>query len=437
MPASDQLGFELVVAPPGVGKSRLLSELAAELAGSGAVVFRAQLRPDLLSPFEPVGQLVRSAGLVDASERLRAAGIGEARASVVLESLEAVVAPAGAAPAEATERDQLFAAWLEGLHALSGSAPEAWLVEDVHWASPDVLAFLEFAVGAGHERLVVATARPALLESAPDWCAAAELLHLAPLPSPDVGALSPRSGRRRARAGAGGADRGAIGRQRPVRRGAPAHVDRHGRPHPGERRRLGARRRSARGGASADRPGDLRRAAGRSRAVVAYCCAACISRGAPVPDRVASGARDPGCGGCGRRDRAARVRRRGPRGCGARPDAPVPARAAPRHGVREPGAGRAGDAASGLRRLAGRSAARGASRDRGGHRAPLRGSDRNRAPRWQARSADASAGKSGSSRRREFRAGIPRIAGGVAAWESARALAERAPRADGRRRAAA
>ncbi len=181
--------LELVVAPPGVGKSRLLTELAAELAEACGAVLRAQLRPDLLSPFEPVGQLVRSAGLEDAAERLSAAGIGEARAEVVRESLEAVVAPAGAAPAEATERDQLFAAWLEGLDALSGSAPQAWLVEDVHWASPDVLAFLAYAVGAGRERLVVATARPALLESAPDWCAAAELLHLAPLPAADVGAL--------------------------------------------------------------------------------------------------------------------------------------------------------------------------------------------------------------------------------------------------------
>ena len=44
--------------------------------------------------------------------------------------------------------------------------------------------------------------------------------------------------------------------------------------------------------------------------------------------------------------------------------------------------------------------------------------------RWQARSADASAGKSGSSRRWFQQAS--EVAGGVAAWESARALAERA-----------
>jgi class 3 adenylate cyclase len=179
----------LVVAPPGVGKSRLLTELAAAAAGSTAAVLRAQLRPDLLSPFEPVGQLVRSAGLEDAAGRLRSAGIGDARADVVLAALDAVVAPAGSAPAEAAERDSLFAARLEGLDALVGRVPAVWLVEDVHWASPDLLAFLADAAGPGRNRLVVSTARPSLLESAPEWCAAAELLHLAPLPPADVRAL--------------------------------------------------------------------------------------------------------------------------------------------------------------------------------------------------------------------------------------------------------
>jgi class 3 adenylate cyclase/tetratricopeptide (TPR) repeat protein len=179
----------LVVAPPGVGKSRLLGELASTAAGSDTAVLRAQLRPDLLSPFEPVGQLVRAAGLEDAATRLRAAGAGDARARVVVDALNAVVAPAGTAPPEAAERDSLFAAWLEGLDALAGPMPALWLVEDVHWASPDLLAFLAHATGAGRDRLVVATARPSLLESAPEWCASTELLHLAPLPPADVRVL--------------------------------------------------------------------------------------------------------------------------------------------------------------------------------------------------------------------------------------------------------
>src|SRR5207302_3926485 len=64
-------GRVLVVAPPGVGKTRLVDEFEVEAARSGALVLRARLRPDLLSPFEPVGQLLRSSGTrEDLRERL-------------------------------------------------------------------------------------------------------------------------------------------------------------------------------------------------------------------------------------------------------------------------------------------------------------------------------------------------------------------------------
>jgi class 3 adenylate cyclase len=49
-----------VVAPPGVGKTRLLDELAA--AAADAAVLRARLRPDVLSPFEPVASLRAGCG---------------------------------------------------------------------------------------------------------------------------------------------------------------------------------------------------------------------------------------------------------------------------------------------------------------------------------------------------------------------------------------
>ena len=66
-----------------------------------------------------------------------------------------------------------------------------WLVEDLHWASPDLLAFIE-ATGSTPSatgRLVVGTTRPVLLESAAAWCDGLELLHLAPLPPAETAAL--------------------------------------------------------------------------------------------------------------------------------------------------------------------------------------------------------------------------------------------------------
>ena len=169
-----------VVAPPGVGKTRLLDEL--ESVAAPAAVLRARLRPDVLSPFEPVAQLVGGAADADElAELARAAGASAARATVVGELLGAV----GAAEAHpAAEREQLFAAWLEGLDAIAGERPAVWLVEDVHWASADMLAFLDLAGGSPRNvgRLVVASARPVLLDERPEWVQGGERLDLRLLP---------------------------------------------------------------------------------------------------------------------------------------------------------------------------------------------------------------------------------------------------------------
>jgi class 3 adenylate cyclase len=185
----------VVVAPPGVGKTRLLDAVGAAAEGEGAVVARARLRPDVLAPFEPVGQLVRSLAKIDALEaRIADAGVEPVRATVVAEALAAVVAP-GAAPAggaaSGEERDRLFEAWLEGLDALAHGAPAVWLVEDVHWASGDLLLFLHAAGTTDRTagRLVVASARPLLLDTAADWCGTSELLDLPPLPPAETAGL--------------------------------------------------------------------------------------------------------------------------------------------------------------------------------------------------------------------------------------------------------
>src|SRR5947209_71146 len=169
-----------VVAPPGVGKTRLLDELAG--AATGAAVLRARLRPDVLSPFEPVAQLVGGARTPDALAQLaRAAGATDARAAVVAELLGGVGSAEVHPPAE---REQLFAAWLEGLDAIAGERAAVWLVEDVHWASPDLLVFLELAGNSPRSagRLVVASTRPVLLDEQPEWVDRGERLDLPLLP---------------------------------------------------------------------------------------------------------------------------------------------------------------------------------------------------------------------------------------------------------------
>ena len=180
----------VIVAAPGVGKSRLLAELAAT---ADADILRARVRPQATAPYEPVAQLLAGVDPDHLDGALGAAGVGDARRAVVTEEVRRLLEPGTAAIATATdlaaEREARFDAWVAALDAVA-TGPSAWLVEDVHWASGDLLAFLEYAGRAAtrHGRLVVATARPSLLESAPDLVGG-ERIDLEPLAPADAGAL--------------------------------------------------------------------------------------------------------------------------------------------------------------------------------------------------------------------------------------------------------
>ncbi|MBA2644649.1 MAG: AAA family ATPase, partial [Solirubrobacterales bacterium] len=173
----------VIIAPPGVGKSRLLAEFGAT---AGADVLRARVRPQATAPYETVTQLLTAADPADLDAALAAAGVADARAAVIGDEVRRLVEPSGEAAAAAAdlaaERDARFDAWITALDAL-GSTASVWLIEDVHWAGGDLLAFLDRAGRAPtrHGRLVVATARPSLLDRAADWCDGMRI-DLAPLP---------------------------------------------------------------------------------------------------------------------------------------------------------------------------------------------------------------------------------------------------------------
>ena len=176
----------VIVAPPGVGKSRLLAEFAASV-GSAAVL-RARVRPQATAPYETVAQLF--GGDADLARALRDVGVSEyvpPSSAPRWRGSSIRTPPLGAGSDLAAERDARFDAWITALDALAGGS-SAWLIEDVHWAGGDLLAFLDAAGRATtpHGRLVVATARPSLLETAAAWCDGGERLDLAPLPAADA-----------------------------------------------------------------------------------------------------------------------------------------------------------------------------------------------------------------------------------------------------------
>ena len=71
-------------------------------------------------------------------------------------------------PLAAVER--LRSAWRDLLGELVADRPTVVLVEDLHWAQPDLLDLLEYVIdGVDGPLLLVSTARPELLSSRPSW----------------------------------------------------------------------------------------------------------------------------------------------------------------------------------------------------------------------------------------------------------------------------
>jgi class 3 adenylate cyclase len=86
-------------------------------------------------------------------------------------------------------RDRFQDAWAEFLTEVVADQPAVVLIEDIHWAEPQLLDLLEYVLGSSQgPLLVLTTARPELLELRPGWGARAdgELLELAPLSALDA-----------------------------------------------------------------------------------------------------------------------------------------------------------------------------------------------------------------------------------------------------------
>jgi class 3 adenylate cyclase/tetratricopeptide (TPR) repeat protein len=173
-----------VVGEPGVGKSRFVGELAALLDERPQLVTWRQGRclpyGDGIT-FWALGEIVKAeAGILEtdppaqASEKLReavAALLADPSEREWLRARLALLLGIADPDAVKPERAELFAAWRRLIEAMAASRAVVLVVEDLHWADPAMLEFLGHLVGQATDLplLIVATARPELLERHPGW----------------------------------------------------------------------------------------------------------------------------------------------------------------------------------------------------------------------------------------------------------------------------
>lgn len=177
--------------PPGVGKSRLAREAIATIAERwpDAIVLRGRcVSGGRESTFGALGEILREAlgiAITDsarkAQERLRLGLnrlLGELDPADVEPTTFALATTAGIAlaanPLEslpaAEVSDRLALAWPMLASACAATAPALLLIEDVHWARPELLDMIEHVVSRARGPIVVlVTARPALHEARPSF----------------------------------------------------------------------------------------------------------------------------------------------------------------------------------------------------------------------------------------------------------------------------
>jgi DNA-binding SARP family transcriptional activator len=174
-----------ILGVPGIGKTRLVSELQQATAGASEPLRWRQGRSLPYgegASFWALGEMVKAeAGILESDatqevdRKLRKAvhRVVEdpADAERIATFLGVLIGLGGEEPAPADRRGESFAAWCHFLEALAEERPLVLVFEDLHWADEALLDFVDELVErlTGVPLLVVATARPELLERRPGW----------------------------------------------------------------------------------------------------------------------------------------------------------------------------------------------------------------------------------------------------------------------------
>ena len=172
-----------VVGEPGVGKSRLVAEAEARLAPHARVLHGRCLSYGEGITFWPLAEIVREAAAIhdeDSAEEARAK-VGRLVDAQLAPRIAALVGLGGS-----TAPEEVAWAVRRLVTALAAERPLVLVVEDLHWAEPTLLDVLEGLSGLEAAVLVLATARPDLLEARPEW---PDVVRLQPLAAGEAEAL--------------------------------------------------------------------------------------------------------------------------------------------------------------------------------------------------------------------------------------------------------
>ena len=160
-----------VIGEAGLGKTRLVQELAGHLGRKVNVLTGRCLPYGEGITFWPLREIVRQAGAdADSRDSIKALLKGEADAEQIADRLSRAVGSGDQGRSDAAE---IFWAARRLLEALARSRPLLVIFEDLHWAEPTFLDLVEsLAIQPGRSPLVlVCVARPELLEQRPAWVA--------------------------------------------------------------------------------------------------------------------------------------------------------------------------------------------------------------------------------------------------------------------------
>ena len=192
-----------IIAPAGVGKTRLLEEFLERLPAieSRTTVAIAQCLPygQRLTYWPLRGVLYRLIGVPDdAKPQTVRQAIRDWLDGSGLEALdrevELLAATVGAGETEVSDRSALLAAWRTFFEIAARRAPLVLVFEDLHWSSDSLLDLFEFVMQPRGDLplLMIALTRPELLDRRPAWGGGRRnytSISLEPLNDRDVGRL--------------------------------------------------------------------------------------------------------------------------------------------------------------------------------------------------------------------------------------------------------